>query len=146
MKNRLMEIYRELFKEDYVEKSMERCKNSRCLWLVVDISSVSSIVSADLGIRRQREKRPMITSKKVKSNYICTFLTTKSRHYGYDLEPVRVDLQKCNKLCDEFHFIKQSYKFIYIDLRRNTRRKVFKIPEYFVKDENLFKFCGVCGE
>ncbi|OMH40384.1 hypothetical protein [Desulfurobacterium indicum] len=146
MKKQLMEIYKELFNEDYIEKSQERCQNSKCLWLVINILSVSKNFGIDLGIKKQRKKRPMITTKKVNSNYLCIFLTSKSKYCGHDLEPIEINLQKCNKLCDSFYFKKQSYKFIHVHHRKGAYKKVFKIPEYFIKNKNLFEFCGVCGD
>lgn len=56
MKKQLMEIYKELFNEDYIEKSQERCQNSKCLWLAINILSVSKNFGIDLGIKKTEKK------------------------------------------------------------------------------------------
>ncbi|SNR65739.1 hypothetical protein [Desulfurobacterium atlanticum] len=143
----LKQIYRSLFENELKASPDELCRDAPCLFLTLNLPAVSSMLRVDLGIRRGRKKRPLITFRKVKGRFKVIFLTTqKSNFFGISLE--RIPIEKCSKFkCrEDFTFRKECYKFVYVDRRNGEVRECFFIPEHILMDESLFKLCGKCED
>ena len=142
-------ILKELFKNLFPEESKltdETCENGKCLFLAVNIPEVSSLLKVDLGIKKGRKNRPLITCGRKKGKYKIILLTTKRVNLGIFLEEIPID--KCKKLgCrDFFEFRDKSFRFVFLDMRTGKVRDTFFISKYHLFDETLFKFCGKCED